>query len=226
MHLDTATWEITRKCNLNCMHCFNDSSSFNEYGLSTKNCYKIIDKLDGIKDLVITGGEPLLRKDLSLISRYARSKFDKLILQTNGELIPQIDYELLNQFNEIEISIYGKPDVDKKIKQELSSSLEKSLEILKQENIPFTIATVLMEINKEEMDYLVEFSKDIGAEGIRVQDLIPFGRAKNNNYLFLPYDEKMEILNKIKNMDKNFIKIGYTQTCGGGTFFIELDCFG
>ena len=53
-HPYIATWEITKKCNLNCIHCYNNSSMYNDYGLKTEDCYKIIDKLDGIKNIIFT----------------------------------------------------------------------------------------------------------------------------------------------------------------------------
>ena len=76
-------WRITSKCNRNCPFCFRPDCR----DLTTKKIYKIIDKLaeHGIKGIGITGGEPLLRKDITKILKYIWKKNIKICLATNTD---------------------------------------------------------------------------------------------------------------------------------------------
>ena len=77
-------WRITSKCNRSCPFCFRP----NRQDLSTKEIYKIIDNLVkyGVKGIGITGGEPLLRKDIVKILKYIWEKDIKICLTTNMDL--------------------------------------------------------------------------------------------------------------------------------------------
>ena len=62
--ITTALFEITNACNLNCIHCYRENRGGKE--LSLKQIKIIIEKItaSGVDSLILTGGEPLLRKDL------------------------------------------------------------------------------------------------------------------------------------------------------------------
>lgn len=76
-------WRITSKCDRKCSFCFKPDSS----DLNTKQIFKIIDKLaeNGIRGIGITGGEPLLRNDISRILEYLKKKNILICLATNTD---------------------------------------------------------------------------------------------------------------------------------------------
>jgi len=83
-------WNITRRCNLRCVHCYahaTEESHKNE--LSTEQGFELIDDLSdfGVPVLLFSGGEPLVRKDLPDLSRYAVQKGMRAVISTNGTLI-------------------------------------------------------------------------------------------------------------------------------------------
>lgn len=221
-----ATWEITRRCNLNCIHCYNNSSPYGYYGLRTKDCYKIIDNLEdsGITTLIITGGEPILRKDIEDISFYARNKFKELILQTNGKDIKTVSDKFLNIFDEIEISIYGDATIDKIVKRTNYTGLPESFEKIKKAEAKFSISTVLMSLNKNQMEFLAELGMNADAIGMRIQDFIPVGRGTLD--LYVSPKESERIKNLVKKKYGNFVTISSDYECGGGEKFIEIDLRG
>src|SRR5690606_33362976 len=57
-----AVFELTKRCPLNCLHCFNDSGIVDKPEVSTEEAKKIIDKLSllGIQKIMLTGGEPAI----------------------------------------------------------------------------------------------------------------------------------------------------------------------
>ncbi len=83
-------WNVTRRCNLHCMHCYSSSRNI-EYSdeLSTKEGYALIDDLAqfGAPVILFSGGEPLMRKDLLDLASYAKKSGVRAVISTNGTLI-------------------------------------------------------------------------------------------------------------------------------------------
>lgn len=85
-------WSVSRRCNLNCVHCYTDSHNEDYPGELTHSEAKtmIKDLADfKIPALLLSGGEPLMRKDLFELADYARGLNMRLTLSTNGTLIDQ-----------------------------------------------------------------------------------------------------------------------------------------
>jgi 12,18-didecarboxysiroheme deacetylase len=83
-------WNVTRRCNLKCVHCYahaKDQEFQNE--LSTAEGKQLIDDLAafGAPVLLLSGGEPLVRKDLPELAGYAVKKGMRAVISTNGTLI-------------------------------------------------------------------------------------------------------------------------------------------
>jgi MoaA/NifB/PqqE/SkfB family radical SAM enzyme len=93
-------WNITRRCNLKCVHCYahalgEDEVSPNE--LTTAEGRTLLDDLAqfGAPVVLFSGGEPLVRQDLSELAAYAVSKGMRAVISTNGTLIrPTVAQEL------------------------------------------------------------------------------------------------------------------------------------
>ena len=70
-------WNLIRRCNLTCKHCYSISSDHDFPGeLTTEQVYRTMDDLwdFGVRVLILSGGEPLLRPDIFEISRRAKDK--------------------------------------------------------------------------------------------------------------------------------------------------------
>jgi len=83
-------WNITRTCNLQCVHCYSDSYAQAYPGeLTTAEAKGVIDDVAGFKApaLLFSGGEPLIRADLLDLIAYATGKGLRITLSTNGTLI-------------------------------------------------------------------------------------------------------------------------------------------
>jgi MoaA/NifB/PqqE/SkfB family radical SAM enzyme len=83
-------WELTRTCNLSCIHCRAasiDKPYPNE--LTTEECMNLLDEVASFASpiMILTGGEPLLRPDLFEIATYGTEKGLRMVLATNGLLI-------------------------------------------------------------------------------------------------------------------------------------------
>jgi heme d1 biosynthesis radical SAM protein NirJ len=85
-------WNLIRRCNLNCIHCYSLSADVDFPGeLSTDEVFRVIDDLKAarVPVLILSGGEPLLRPDIYAISRRAKDIGFYVGLSSNGALIDQ-----------------------------------------------------------------------------------------------------------------------------------------
>lgn len=100
-------WNITQRCNLKCIHCYaqaQDRASKNE--LTTEEGKRLIDNLGhfGVPVLLLSGGEPLMRKDILELAQYATSKEIRTVLSTNGTLLTR---DVTRALKEIGLSYVG-----------------------------------------------------------------------------------------------------------------------
>ena len=83
-------WNLTRTCNLKCVHCYTASEA-RKYPdeLTTEQAKAVLDDLADFKvpAVLFSGGEPLVRPDVFELAEYARSKGLHVVLSTNGTLI-------------------------------------------------------------------------------------------------------------------------------------------
>lgn len=105
-------WNLTRRCNLFCMHCYADAHDRDYPGeLTTEEGRALLDDLAafGTPVVLFSGGEPLTRPDIFELADYARAKGLRCVLSTNGTLItPETAQRILDSgFTYAGISIDG-----------------------------------------------------------------------------------------------------------------------
>lgn len=184
------SWNLTKKCNLQCPHCYLDAGAPAERELTTDECRDVIDEMKslGTEMLILTGGEPLLRKDIYEIARYASSKEMWVVMGTNGVLltdevaekmvecgvkgvgisIDSLDPEKHNQFR-------GGPDAWK--------HSVKALEICQEHDLEVLVQTTITEMNRNEIPEMIEFAREKGAWAFNLYFLVQTGRGQQMNDL-------------------------------------------
>ncbi len=100
-------WNITQRCNLKCIHCYahaKDVAFKNE--LTTEEGKVLLDDFAqfGVPVVLFSGGEPVIRKDLPELARYAVERGMRAVISTNGTLITP---EKAALFKEIGLSYVG-----------------------------------------------------------------------------------------------------------------------
>ncbi|MCD6297078.1 MAG: 12,18-didecarboxysiroheme deacetylase, partial [Deltaproteobacteria bacterium] len=100
-------WNVTRACNLHCVHCYARAvEQKHEKELTHEQGLAVIDDLAefGAPVILFSGGEPLMRPDLTELARYAVSKGMRAVISTNGTLITR---EKANELKKIGLSYVG-----------------------------------------------------------------------------------------------------------------------
>jgi len=105
-------WNCTRKCNLDCVHCYSNAGGKDPTGvLDTEQAKSFIRDLTdfGVPVILFSGGEPLLREDIFELANFAREQGIRTALSTNGTLISKDIARKINNasFAEVGISVDG-----------------------------------------------------------------------------------------------------------------------
>ncbi|MCK4784155.1 MAG: radical SAM protein [Desulfobacteraceae bacterium] len=171
----SGTIEITHRCNLNCVHCYSNLPASDKTAAQQELTYReicdIIDQL--VKEeclwLLLTGGEPLIRKDFIDIYTYAKDKGMIITLFTNGTLItPQIaDYLKEWPPFSVEITLYGITKETYERVTGVPGSFERCLEgihFLLERKIPLKLKTTVTTLNRDELWKIKEYVESLGVE--------------------------------------------------------------
>ncbi|MBI5773929.1 MAG: radical SAM protein [Verrucomicrobia bacterium] len=105
-------WNITRRCNLKCIHCYSDSDAREYPGeLTWEQCQSVVDDLAqfAVPAVLLSGGEPLIHPRFFDLAGYARGKGLRLTISTNGTLIDRDAAQRLKDlgFSYVGISLDG-----------------------------------------------------------------------------------------------------------------------
>ncbi|MGL6213055.1 radical SAM protein, partial [Billgrantia desiderata] len=105
-------WNLIRRCNLTCKHCYTVSADIDFKGeLSTDEVFGVLDDLKRFRvpALILSGGEPLMRPDIFEISQRAKQLGIYTGLSTNGTLIDESNIAQIAEcgYDYVGISIDG-----------------------------------------------------------------------------------------------------------------------
>jgi radical SAM protein with 4Fe4S-binding SPASM domain len=207
-HLLYLFLEITRKCNLNCLHCGSDCITDNASPeLSTESWLKIIDyfcdRYSPELTFVITGGEPLVHKNLLRIVKKIQERKHRWGMVSNGLLLTQEKFDALIDAGlySITLSIDGKEISHNKLRNSSISykKVLQAIEIVGQSNLKYKDAvTCVYPDNLNELDDIAEILINKGITSWRLFRIFPSGRAFNNSIVQLTFQQTQLMLDWIK----------------------------
>lgn len=192
--------ELTYKCNNRCLYCYNGEYKEKNV-LSTEKVKDIIDESYrlGVMHLSLTGGEPLLRKDIVEIIKYAHNKKMLVSLQTNGTLITEEfakELEGTKHFN-VAITVHSHDSEIHDQFTKIKGSHEKAIEgikILRKHDIPVKIRYVLTTENYDGIDKYDEFARDLDVEVNKSPLLYPTAAGSLEPLKFRINEEQLNVL--------------------------------
>jgi radical SAM protein with 4Fe4S-binding SPASM domain len=167
--------ELTFRCNLRCAHCYcnlpaSEQDAINNE-LKTEEILRIFDQIAdaGCLWLLITGGEPLLRKDFFETYIYAKKKGFLITLFTNGTLMTPEIADHLTEWppHSVEITLYGATRSTYEKITGVPGSFErckKSIDLLLERKLPLELKTMAMTLNHDEVFQIKEFAEGLGVK--------------------------------------------------------------
>lgn len=179
-------WNITRRCNLRCVHCYAHAKDIEfENELTTAEGKALIDDLAefGAPVLLLSGGEPLVRKDLPELAEYAVKKGMRAVISTNGTLIDRNTAQVLKKIglSYVGISLDGMEEVNDRFRG-VKGAFEKALDGIrncKEAGIKVGLRFTINKFNAAEIPNLFDLLEDMDIPRICFYHLVYAGRGSN-----------------------------------------------
>lgn len=198
--LKWCSWEITRKCNMNCEIClcggFRDERNRE---LTTQEALELCEQIAEmeVERVVLTGGEPLLREDWDLIASRLSEHGVEVQIITNGSLVtPEVIARMKRAgIKKVSVSIDGTQELHDAGRMEGSfAKCEHALALLKEASIPVFVATTVTAKNLDNLSALKCELARMGVEHWGLQMGMPYGNFATHAQDVLPPEKIMELI--------------------------------
>ncbi len=179
-------WELTTGCNLRCVHCRATAQELaSPLDLSTPDALRVVEQVSRYTPiLVLSGGEPLYRKDLFTIASYATERGLLVALASNGTLITPAVAERIRAsgIRRVAISLDGADAATHDTFRGLPGSFEAALRGLKnvqEAGVSTQINTTITRRNVAQLPQTLELALQVGADALHTFLLVPVGCGVN-----------------------------------------------
>jgi radical SAM protein with 4Fe4S-binding SPASM domain len=225
------SWNLTYRCNLACEHCYLDAGGASlpsqraedaprgprllglenfadRSELSTEECFKVIDDIAAFAPeclTILTGGEPLLRRDILEIVRRAAERGLWVVVGTNGVSITENVARRLAEAGARGLSLSldaldpDRHDRFRMVRGAWRNTVD-GAEILNRTGLPFIVQTTAGSHNLGELDAIADFAHDhLAAKVWNLYFLVPTGRGQFvSDMTPAQYDEVLASLYRIQ----------------------------
>jgi AdoMet-dependent heme synthase len=211
------SWNLTYRCNLACEHCYLDaggtaqvaSENFADRSeLGTEECFRVIDDIAAFAPeclTILTGGEPLLRRDILEIVRRAADRGLWVVVGTNGVRITDNVAARLAEAGARGLSLSldaldpERHDRFRMVRGAWHNTVQ-GAEILNRTGLPFIIQTTAGSHNLAELDAIADFAYErLAAKVWNLYFLVPTGRGQFvSDMTPAQYDEVLASLYRIQ----------------------------
>ena len=187
-------WNLIRRCNLTCKHCYATSTDKDFPGeLSTEKVFDVMEDLKsfGTRVLILSGGEPLMRPDIYEISYRAKALGFYVGLSTNGTLIDSDSIEKIKQldYDYVGISIDGTRSTHDRFRQKIGAYDEalRGLRLCRDANIKIGLRFTLTQDNADDLPQLLQLMDEERVDKFYLSHLNYAGRGNKNRGSDLHY---------------------------------------
>jgi heme b synthase len=179
-------WEITRSCNLSCLHCRAAAERGPYEGeLTTEECFQFIDEIAAFSKpvLILTGGEPLLREDIFEVASYGTHKGLRVVMAVNGTLLDAQKASAAKEagIQRVSISLDGATsenhDHFRGVVGAYAGAMD-GIRYLKEAGLDFQINTTVTKRNLGEIVDILQLAIRLGAVAHHIFLLVPTGRGR------------------------------------------------
>ncbi len=202
-------WNITRRCNLKCIHCYAHAKDIaSDRDLSFSEGKHLIDDLSGfgVPVILFSGGEPLVRKDIPELVAYAVKKGMRAVLSTNGTLItPQIAENLKDiGLSYVGISLDGMEAINDRFRgvQGAFVSALKGIENCKNAGIRVGLRFTINKQNADQIPEMFKLLEDMDIPRICFYHLVYAGRGSELVKEDLSHEETRKAVDLIMDLTR------------------------
>jgi len=185
--LEEVWLHVTNSCNLHCLTCYKDAGRKYYNELTPDEIKAIFEEITSkvTPDVIISGGEPLIRKDIiEILEKIRLTGIKKIFLITNGTLLnDEITKKLANLVDFVQVSLDGSSaEINDKIRGKgVWNIVMRNIQYLKKYNIKFSLYPTINKINSNDLPNMIrEFSKIMGRKHFACALMIKAGRGEKN----------------------------------------------
>jgi AdoMet-dependent heme synthase len=184
----SVSWNLTQRCNLECAHCYMSAfAGADARGeLTTAECRRVIDEIATVNPnvfLILTGGEPFLRRDLFEIAACAAEKRFTTVLGTNGVLLREKEAALMRQHGVLGASISldstdrAKHDAFRHLPGAWDGAV-RATRVLADAGLDFSLHMSVTDWNVVEVPAMIDLARKLGAKVLNFFFLVRTGRGR------------------------------------------------
>ena len=180
-------WNLIRRCNLTCKHCYATSADKDFPGeLSTEQVYAVMDDLKayGVPVLILSGGEPLMRPDIFEISRRAKAMGFYVGLSSNGTLIGEDNIEQIRDvgYDYVGVSLDGMRETHDRFRRRVGAFDESlaGIRLCHEVGIKVGLRFTLTQDNARDLPELLRLLDDEDLDKFYLSHLNYAGRGNKN----------------------------------------------
>jgi radical SAM protein with 4Fe4S-binding SPASM domain len=197
-------WEVTKGCNLRCVHCRATATELSSPSdLPTAKALDIIDQIAAMGNpiLVLSGGEPLYRSDIFQLAQYATEKGLRVALATNGTLVTKEVARMIadSGVKRVSISLDGADALTHDSFRGIPGAFEAALHGLRnlqQVGMSVQINMTIARHNADQLPRVLDMAKTVGADALHTFLLVPVGCGVDiANDQMVPPEEYERMLN-------------------------------
>ena len=217
-------WNITSKCNLKCVHCYNDSGLNTDcIEVTTDKAKEVLTDLAGfgVPSVLFSGGEPLMREDLFELIPFARDKGLRTVISTNGTLITSEKAKLIKDYgvSYVGISLDGIGLVNDKFRG-VEGAFDRAVVGIRncmEAGVRVGLRLTLTKRNVQDIEQLFEFMDKEGVERACFYHLVPSGRGEGM------FTDDLAPAQSIKAMETILAKTKQLKESGKKTDILTVD---
>jgi len=185
----SVSWNLTQRCNLECSHCYMSAfaGADTRGELSTHECRRVMDEIALVNPnvfLILTGGEPLLRKDIWDIAAYAAEKRFTTVLGTNGVLLREREAKAMRAHGVLGASISldsidrAKHDGFRRLPGSWDGAV-RATRVLTDAGLDFSLHMSVTDWNVGEVPAMIDLARELGAKVLNFFFLVRTGRGRD-----------------------------------------------
>ncbi len=197
---------LTKKCNLHCVHCSNNSGSNRAEWLSYKEVKNLLSQFQemGVFEVAINGGEPLCHPDFFNIISLVKAKGFPIHLNTNG-VYNQKNLKQLSEadIEKIKVSIDGLEVTHNQIRGKGTfKKTVATIRYLKEKDNYVRINYTLTKKNKADISGMIKLANELDCD-LKIAPMVKVGRAKSLAETEFSVEEGIEISRYVENFCQN-----------------------
>jgi radical SAM protein with 4Fe4S-binding SPASM domain len=185
----SVSWNLTQRCNLECAHCYMSAHAGADVRgeLTTDECRRVIDEIARVNPhvfLILTGGEPLLRRDIFEVAGYASSRGFTTVLGTNGVLLREREARRMREHGVLGASISldstdrARHDAFRRLPGAWDGAV-RATRVLTDAGLDFSLHMSVTDWNVEEVPAMIDLARELGAKVLNFFFLVRTGRGRD-----------------------------------------------